>query len=154
MFFIEGYLEISFSSILNLKAFTEAKDFSDFLGFFSGWANIYASLVTIVSLFGLVIIPVFIIERIHKHFANKRKLRRKYGIFMRGLSTETKMSTAYDALFMLSRLLSVFTIVLLHDYPYYQIQVFLWINLINIIILISTRPFKNKSKFKLELFNR
>jgi hypothetical protein len=86
---IEGYIDICFCTFLNLNAFFRARDFGDFLEFFSSGCDVLSSFVTLTC-FGIIIaLPIFILVTLvrNKENLSRKDLKKRYGHFYIGLHT-------------------------------------------------------------------
>lgn len=60
----------------------------------------------------------------------------------------------YQINFLVNRFIYAFTLIFLRDQPQFQVKIILWLNLLSLMYLLNVRPFYDKKKLKMQIFNK
>jgi len=140
--FLESYFDICFCAFLNTIAFKDAIKQSLLHEHFSTLSNIWVSLTTVFYDLALIIFPLYAYFLIRDNFAtlSTDNTMNKFGIFYEGMSLRTKMSSMYNVIFMLRRLLTAIVLVFMTELPFFQTQLLLVMSTMNVIYMVSVKP--------------
>ena len=82
-----------------------------------------------------------------------QRLRREYELFLEGSNLKTMRQSLNQFYFIRRRLISALVLVLLSEYPYFQISIMLLMSFYNLIYLITDKPLADQRENKIEIFN-
>lgn len=134
---MEGYLEVTISTLINIYLLTE-HNFE--VGFAEQGISIRQQKISRIACFVFLIIvlsiPLINVIFMHKNIFNLQCLKEfnypaykemndKYGTMFEGLHLWRTFTIFFNFYFMLRRFILAFAIVWLHDYPYFQLMIIL-----------------------------
>ena len=152
---MESYFDLCFGVAINLLAFFELRTFGELEPFFGTPLDIACSVIVIIYALLLVLFPLYGFVAIWKNQGklDKKEEYRTLEPFLEGLKLNHFHSSMYNVYFLLRRLISGFSLVMLHAYPYFQCSILMVLSVINFIYTFAERPFLNRKTYFIELMN-
>ena len=151
--FMESYFEVIICLALNLYAIINYKN--PVQGFFNNSNNITCSLFTIFYSLLAIIFPVwgtiFLVRNFDNLHLNSIKL--DYNFLFSDLKLKHLRQVLFHMLFLLRRLATMSVLVLLSDFPYFQIVILLVLSQIQMMYLLDCSPLATKKQNKIVFFN-
>jgi hypothetical protein len=144
-FFIESYIEILISSMLQFHQFANQTSGDRFSGFIGVTLAILCTLMPFIL--------IFFIRKYHSLIKTKDPKLDPINTIFANLSTSSPATLYYTAFFMLRRLLFTLSIIFMNYIPMLQIFFLFVSSLATIIYLIYVKPFDSPLLNRLEIFN-
>ena len=141
---LEGYFDIAFCAMLNtLGYYDQRDDWSKLVAFFDTWDDFINSMITIAGFFFTFIFPVWVGWKLHKNFGrlHKPEVQDQCGVFIEGYNYNKYHSAMYNFYFMVRRAVTLSIIMLMWQYPLYQLQLLIISASANIIYFMNVQPF-------------
>jgi hypothetical protein len=153
--FMESYFDLTFACSVNVLAFMEVRNLKGLEPFFGTPLDIACSVIVIIYACLLVFFPLYGLVTIWKNqgMLDKKEIYRSLQPFLEGLKLNRFHSSMYNVYFLLRRLASGFSLVMLNKYPYFQCSILMICSVINFIYTFSERPFLEGKAYYIELMN-
>lgn len=151
---MESYFDLVMCTTLNMYALCQSKDWADFMGFFTGAANIQNNVISSVCMILVVIFPFYSYRIIKQNFGKlqMKQTKERYEIFYEGIRTNSLIRAQYNTLFMVRRAITVLILVFL-DHPYFQVSFLMVFSVVNFIYQYKQRPQATKMAYFVECVN-
>ena len=146
-------------ALLNIKHFIENLIYGE--GSKEKWVNftnfgdILNMIFTVISLLLCFVYPCYMYKTIKNNYEklNKRCVKSVYECFYEGLKTNNFLALMYMPYFLIRRLILSVLFVILPEWKLLSIFTFLYCSIINMIFLLTVKPFKSKYDNRFELVN-
>lgn len=143
-FLLEGYLEYTIASFINL-----------YYEQYSKFTEIFSFTVSVLMISIAVGLPIFSFLFILINFKDldKPRLKDKFETLYENLDTSRRVTSFYTLIFLLRRLMFSFLAIFGYYWPFLQLVVTTYFSLGLLTFIIAFKPFSNSLVNKLEIFN-
>ena len=144
-FFLEGYIELMLSSLLNIPDLTYEQPGDYFSAIFS---QVFCGIMIF-----LPFVILFFIFGNHD-LLDKPFLKMRFGSLWEGINhKKSKWAAQFNFIFTSRRLILTIITIYLQDLPQIQLQLFILMSLLNSAYLLAVKPFELPSINRVEIFN-
>ncbi|CAD8074288.1 unnamed protein product [Paramecium primaurelia] len=113
--------------------------------------------INIIAAYGFLILVLYLlnisyqISNAHHIKLNNKLFFQRYSCFYEDMKTESQTAMAYSFLNLIRKTIFIFSTVILYAYPIFQTLICFLSCLLNILLLLSSNPFKTKKQYILNL---
>ena len=153
--FMESYLEICMCTFLNVMAFSQAKNLSELIEYFSTIDDLLCSMLTCLTFILILIFPFWAAMSIKNNFGSldSKKTRQLYGPLYEDIKTNSLNCALYQVFFVARRLIITVLFVLFNNFTFTQSMVMIGLSWAVLAYTSHFHPFTSVAQNRIELFN-
>lgn len=149
---MESYIDIAIAIFMQLLVFMTTRSASIF---FSSFSEVTNSILTILMLFVVVWLPIFMVITINYGFKSSsiKSSNFKHRCLTEDLKLKTWWQVHFNTFFVIRRLFTASILVFIEIQPFFQTALFYIMSFMTFVYLVSVRPLASKSDNRIEIFN-